>query len=175
MAAGSSEKEEEKEDNLLPANLNDGPLEEALSAKLAEIVPAPKKKEAARAVREVIASFQGPLPHPSILQRYDEISQGAADRIIMMAEREQVHRHSWEKRALNADVMYSMMGMLAGWTTAIAIAIGAVIAAAYGQTAVGLALAGVSATGMVWKLVQGRSQQSEKQAAAPKSKRKGTV
>jgi uncharacterized membrane protein len=80
-----------------------------------------------------------------------------------MAEREQAHRHRWELRALSLDAWYSLAGMLAGWSTAMALAIGAVVAAAYGQPAVGVALAAASATGMVWKLVQGRSDKAERQ------------
>lgn len=37
---------------------------------------------------------QGPVPHPDLLQRYDEIVPGAAERLIALAEKEQSHRHS---------------------------------------------------------------------------------
>jgi uncharacterized membrane protein len=169
------EEEEGARDNRLMANAIANPLEleQALSAKLGEIVPEPKKQEVTQVIREVVASFSGPLPPPAILREYDEISPGAADRIIAMAEKEQSHRHSWEKHALSADSWYSMAGIMAGWTTAIVLAVGAVVAAAYGQVAVGLALAGVSATGMVWKLVQGRSEKPEKRSAAPREPSKG--
>lgn len=143
-------------------------LEEALSAKLGELSPEPTKEEVTQVVHEVVASFQGPLPPPSILRGYDEIVPGAADRIVAMAEREQAHRHSWEQRALRADHWYSMLGMLAGWTTAMALAVGAAVAAAVGEPAVGVALAAASATGMVWKLIQGRSEKAETPAPAAK-------
>jgi uncharacterized membrane protein len=143
-------------------------LEELLKAKLSEFVPEPKKQEVTRVIHEVFASFQGPLPPPSILRGYDEISPGAADRIIAMAEREQAHRHSWEQRALSAERWYSMVGLLAGWTTAIALAGGAVVAAGFDQPGIGIALAAASATGMVWKLVQGRSDTAEQQTEPPK-------
>jgi hypothetical protein len=64
-----------------------------------------------------------------------------------------------------------MAGMLAGWTVAVALAVGAVVAAAYDQPTVGVALAAASATGMVWKLVQGRSEKTEQQAEPPKKPR----
>jgi hypothetical protein len=53
-------------------------------------------------VHEVVASCEGPIPAPSILRSYDEIVPGAAERIIAMAEREQEHRHAWERGALSA-------------------------------------------------------------------------
>jgi uncharacterized membrane protein len=149
-------------------------FEELLKAKLGELVPEPKKQEVTRVVHEVVeASFHGPLPPPSILRGYDEIVPGAAERIITMAEKEQAHRHFWEQRALSGERWYSLVGMLAGWTVAIALAVGAVVAAAYDQPAVGIALAAASATGMVWKLVQGRSDNPEQQTEPPKQATKG--
>lgn len=39
-------------------------------------------------------TFEGPLPHPDILARYENILPGIADRIVRMAEAEQNARHS---------------------------------------------------------------------------------
>lgn len=39
-------------------------------------------------------TFEGPLPHPDILARYENILPGIADRIVRMAEAEQHARHS---------------------------------------------------------------------------------
>ena len=38
-------------------------------------------------------TFEGPVPHPDILAKYDHIVPGAAERIIQMAENEQRVRH----------------------------------------------------------------------------------
>lgn len=40
--------------------------------------------------------FKGPLPHPSILKRYEEIQPGFANEIMQMATNEQTHRHDME-------------------------------------------------------------------------------
>lgn len=37
--------------------------------------------------------FEGPIPHPELLERYNSIVPGAAERILQMAEKEQAHRH----------------------------------------------------------------------------------
>jgi uncharacterized membrane protein len=42
-------------------------------------------------------SFSGPLPPPESLAEYEQISPGFADRIITMAEKEQVHRHQQDE------------------------------------------------------------------------------
>jgi uncharacterized membrane protein len=48
-------------------------------------------------------SFSGPLPPPEALSQYESISNGLAERIVQMAEREQAHRHEQEKQALTED------------------------------------------------------------------------
>jgi uncharacterized membrane protein len=159
-----------KQPNLFPVS---DALEELLRSKLSQFVPEPQKQEVTRVIHEVVASFQGPLPPPSILRGYDDIIPGAAERIIAMAEREQAHRHSWEQQTLSAERWYSMVGLLAGWTTAMALASGAVVAAIFDQPGIGIALAAASATGMVWKLVQGRSDTAEQQTEPPKQAPKG--
>lgn len=59
--------------------------------------------------KEIIAQFKaeqfhGPVPHPSILMGYEEISPGFANRIIAMAESETAHRQAMEKKALEAEI-----------------------------------------------------------------------
>lgn len=43
-------------------------------------------------------AFQGPLPPPEMLARYDQLCPGFAERILQMAERESEARHSIERR-----------------------------------------------------------------------------
>lgn len=38
--------------------------------------------------------FSGPLPPPSVLQGYEDVLPGAAERIVHMAEKEQSQRHT---------------------------------------------------------------------------------
>lgn len=42
-------------------------------------------------------AYQGSLPHPDLLKKFEEITPGAAERILAMAEKEQQHRHELEK------------------------------------------------------------------------------
>ncbi|HGG57358.1 MAG TPA: DUF2335 domain-containing protein [Nannocystis exedens] len=44
----------------------------------------------------------GPLPHPALLRQYSEID-GAAEQILMMARREQDHRHKLELEELRLE------------------------------------------------------------------------
>jgi len=46
------------------------------------------------------SSWQGPLPRPRDLRAFGEISADLPDRIMSMAEREQLHRHAVDKHDL---------------------------------------------------------------------------
>ena len=52
----------------------------------------------------VAASFSGPIPPPALLQQYDDVFPGAAERIVAMAEREAAHRHNLEERIVQAQI-----------------------------------------------------------------------
>jgi uncharacterized membrane protein len=49
--------------------------------------------------------FSGPMPHPELLGRYEQICPGSADRIIKMAEQEAEHRRSAESRIIDAQIL----------------------------------------------------------------------
>lgn len=59
--------------------------------------------------------FQGPLPPPETLQGYENILPGAADRIIMMAEKNQAHRHSLEARVIPAGIISERIAQASGF------------------------------------------------------------
>lgn len=70
--------------------------------------PANSPKENGHIVER--AFYSGPLPHPQQLKAYDDITPGAADRIIAMAERENAHRHKKETAALKGMLFNERFG-----------------------------------------------------------------
>lgn len=64
----------------------------------------------AQASLEIVEGFSGPIPHPQLLQQYDQICPGAADRIIRTMEQEAAHRHAMEGAALRADIIDTRIG-----------------------------------------------------------------
>lgn len=48
--------------------------------------------------------FEGPIPPPAVLQGYEQILPGAAERILRMAEQQAAHRHSLELKSINANI-----------------------------------------------------------------------
>ncbi len=82
-----------------------------------EISPLPA--EQMPAIVHAQMEFSGPLPHPQILRQYNEVLPGAAERILIMAEKQQDHRigmdRSGVRRAnwgLGAGYSLSVMGLI---------------------------------------------------------------
>lgn len=55
-------------------------------------------------VRVETVRHEGPLPPPALLDGYEKVVPGAAERIIQLAEKEQEHRQALEKAAIQSDV-----------------------------------------------------------------------
>lgn len=49
--------------------------------------------------------FKGPIPHPQILQQYEEVQPGFANTIVNMAVKEQEHRHEIEKTIVQSEAL----------------------------------------------------------------------
>jgi uncharacterized membrane protein len=58
---------------------------------------------------------QGPLPDPQTLAHYDQILPGAAERILVLAENQQAHRHSLESKAIGTDSRNSLAGIVSAF------------------------------------------------------------
>ena len=96
--------------------------------------------------------WSGPLPPAAELEKIDQIIPGGADRLLHMAEKEQMHRIDDARR-----------GQYFGWS----LALGAVIAAAlvslcHGPWQVSVALVGIPVLGAVHALIQGRKEKNGK-------------
>ncbi|MFZ4541776.1 MAG: DUF2335 domain-containing protein [Rickettsiales bacterium] len=61
------------------------------------------------------------LPSPEVLEAYDTVMPGAGSRIVDMFEREQLHRHQWEHRALKIHQVSTILGQFLGFFIAVAI------------------------------------------------------
>lgn len=81
-----------------------------------------------------VTQWQGPLPPPESLKRYDEIAPGTANTIIEMAVKEQEHRHLMEKETLNKSSKLAMTSTICGFFSVIlliGLVIYSIIAGAY--------------------------------------------
>ncbi len=86
--------------------------------------------------------FSGPLPHPEILERYNSIVPGSAQKIIQMAENQSAHRIDIEKKVIGSDIRNSHRGQIFGFIIAITGIISSLILIIRGYTTGGSILGG---------------------------------
>ena len=67
-----------------------------------------------------IAQFRGPLPPPAVLERYDRLLPGAAERILRMAEREQAAGHRFASEVIKGAAVQTKRGQSFGFAAALA-------------------------------------------------------
>ncbi len=93
------------------------------------------RRQNSQQVLQVTKQFSGPVPPPSILEQYDQVVPGSAERIIAMAEREMDHRRDVELKIISKE--YTEAGR--GQIFALTIGTIAIIAAGF-----------ISVTGAQW-------------------------
>ena len=118
-----------------------------------------------RAVKRIESqSFSGPLPHPEILKKYDQIVPDAASRIIKMAEEQSAHRQKLERTTIESDTKNARLGLHYGLIIGLASIIGGVICVMYGGQVGGSIIGGGGITGLVGVFVYGsRLRQKERE------------
>lgn len=138
---------------------------ERVTPRVASLLRDPKQTSAVVRIvaQEVIEHYQGPLPHPEHLRRFEEISPGAAARLIGMAEREQSHRHSMERSEIN----YPYYGLGAGLLIALVAVGGAIYLGYVGNIAVAAALVSVPVIGCIGWFVKSRVSLSKPESPPP--------
>lgn len=112
------------------------------------------------------SSFSGPLPPPQLLDHYDKIVPGSADKIISLWEEQVRHRQGLEKKAIDADIKQASRGSWFGFAIAMS-AIGSGTYLAYiGRPTEGIAAILTALVGLVgafgWGTYQRRKERTVK-------------
>lgn len=98
---------------------------------------------------KAVSSFQGPIPPPEMLARYEEISPGTAKLLLDMAVKEQDHRIDWDKEILSISRETARRGQWLGFFMWIAGILTAGFLAFNGAMTVGGVVAAASFLGFV--------------------------
>ncbi len=94
-------------------------LFEVLPEDLKPVLVKLSEKDREKAARVIMAqistiitktSFSGPLPPPEILQGYENVIPGSAERILKMAESQSTHRQQIEKTVVASQMKQSERG-----------------------------------------------------------------
>lgn len=129
------ELESDSELDRLVAKLEQGNLTQEQQQELSrhlQIEPAREQRIHQR-VRQT--SFSGPLPHPDILNQFDEETRKT---IVQMAVDDQKHVHEMNKTGLSGSILKDRRGQLCGVTIAVVGLIAAVLIAPYSAFAAGI-------------------------------------
>jgi uncharacterized membrane protein len=131
------------------------------------VSPEEKNEREARLVSvasQISRTFSGPLPPPEILQRYNEIVPGAADRIIKMAESQHDHRQALEKSVVDSNVFSQKIGLSLGFVIAMTAICGGIWLSAIGKSGSGLTAIIGALAALVGVFVYGKVQQGKELA-----------
>lgn len=143
-----SEENDEKKESPSQGSLLPADQQEVLPPEVLEALPEDLRPVAIRA-----ASFRGPLPPPAMFSSYEETLPGAAERLFVMAEKEQDHRISWENKALDGSRDATRRGQWLGFFMSIFGVAAAGYIALQGATTVGVVIAGGSFIGLLRSLM----------------------
>ena len=125
---------------------------QGIPAEVLESLPEPAKTAVIEA-----ASFQGPLPPPILYGEYDKILPGSAERIMLLTEREQAHRHKWESEVLGVQGGEIKRGQWLGFLLGAAAISGAIYCATINQPWVAGILVSATLVSIVTAFIKGRS------------------
>jgi len=126
--------------------------------------PAEKNEITARLVQIAasrISSFSGPLPPPEILQKYNEILPGAAERIIKMAESQHEHRLLLEKKVVESNTFSQRVGLILGFVIAMTAIVGGIWLSSSGKSGAGLTSIIAALAALVGVFIYGKIQQGK--------------
>jgi uncharacterized membrane protein len=107
------------------------------------------------------SAFIGPLPHPAVMQGYEDVLPGAAERIIALAEKQSAHRMGIESQVVTHESWRSWAGLVAGTVIALAILGGAIGLTISGHEEVGALLGIANIAGISSVFVLGRRAEQE--------------
>ncbi|MEK7117594.1 MAG: DUF2335 domain-containing protein [Patescibacteria group bacterium] len=107
---------------------------------------------------QITEHFSGPLPHPKILEHYDRIVPGAADRIIKKFESQTEHRQFLENKVINGDNFRATLGLIFGFIIAMSAIFGGIYTALQGYQWLGGSLSFAGLALLVGAFVKNRHQ-----------------
>lgn len=130
-----------------------------LNPKVFEGIPVRKKHEIIRTMVS-IKHHSGPLPDPETLTQYNLVIPNGAERIMIMAEKQQEHRMSLETKAISSQLKQSGMGQNFGFALSLSIIVASVYLASIGHETTACVLGGATIVSLAIIFVLGKRPKS---------------
>jgi uncharacterized membrane protein len=115
-------------------------------------LPEEKRQPAEAAVYQLYAEverYTGSIPHPRIVQGYEQMLPGSTDRILTLTENQRAHRIRMESAVIQADIRTQYLGLGAAFIVAVILVVGSMLLLAIGRSLEGLGAALVAAATFV--------------------------
>lgn len=106
-------------------------------------------KRSVDTLRHVSEHFSGPIPPPHILEKYEAILPGAAERILAMAEKNSAHQIEIDKAIVDGKLKELSTGQKLGFYIAILALCAAVVCSIYGDSETARIMGGSTIVGLV--------------------------
>ena len=116
----------------------------------------PENQNHAQLAKLTQQQFSGPVPHPDILHGYDQIIPGAAERILIMAEKDAAHQREIESAVLNLTAADVKRGQRFGFGIGILAFTTCILALALGSEKTAITIGSTTVIGLVTVFVTGR-------------------
>lgn len=117
-------------------------------------------------VSRSLESFEGPLPPPDVLEGYERMLPGSAERILRMAEQQAEHRRVVLITLVEADTSRARWGLWLGAVVALVFVLAAVVMVLAGQAVAGTIVATADLLSIVGVFVYG-TRRRERLISAP--------
>jgi uncharacterized membrane protein len=117
--------------------------------------------------------YAGPVPHPSIVEGWEQVCPGAADRILRMAERQQAHRQEIELDVVTSNTKAQRRGTTYGFILAMTAVLGGIFLIHEGKEVTGIVSIIGALASLVGVFIYGKKKQKKDLDAKKPSDSKG--
>mgnify|MGYP006287055401 CR=1 FL=1 len=109
-------------------------------------------------------SFSGPIPPPALLEQYDMVIPGAAERILSMAEKQSEHRVNLERKVVYSNSTDARLGVIFAFVLGMTALASGTYCIAIGREVSGVLVGGTGLVGIIVSFIYGtRSSSKERE------------
>ena len=122
--------------------------------------PRPPQEQRVATVSQTL-SFTGPLPPPAMLEKYNAVFLGCAERIVAMAESQLTHRHQLEAKHMSGGQASERRGQVCAFILGLVAIAGGIWLIANGKDVQGLVAILGAISGLAGVFIYGRMSQAK--------------
>jgi uncharacterized membrane protein len=123
------------------------------------------EQNARKAVTGLQYTYSGPLPHPEILEQYDRIVPGGAERIFAQFEMQAAHRQRIESTVIRSNNFVQIFGSISGFLLGVLAIGGGLYLVDRGKSLEGFAAFFSGLGSLVGVFIYGKKMQAEERKA----------